>query len=51
MEKQEGVEQKGIMLPTQVQKAKAKNLRTLLIYGLAKSGKTTAVSKLPNCLN
>ncbi len=40
----------GIVLPTERQKPKAVNLRSLLIYGNPKSGKTTAVSKLPNCL-
>lgn len=45
--KQEG---KGITLPTGPQKAKTQNLRTLIIYGLPKSGKTTAVSQLPNHL-
>ena len=40
----------GIVLPTEKTKPKAVNPRNLLIYGKEKSGKTTAVSKLPNCL-
>lgn len=50
MEQQKVTEEKGIILPTKPQKPTAVNARTMALYGLAKSGKTTAVSKLPNCL-
>lgn len=40
----------GIVLPTSVSKPKATNCKSMILYGKAKSGKTTAVSKLPNCL-
>jgi len=51
MSTEKGVEQKtGIILPTQVTKAKSVNARTMILYGKPKSGKTTAVTKLPNCL-
>lgn len=39
-----------IKLPTQVKTEVAKNARQLILYGLPKSGKTTALSKLDNCL-
>ena len=39
-----------IQLPTSVKKGVNKNLTSLVIYGLPKSGKTTALAKLPNCL-
>ena len=41
---------KGIELPTTPKKGVTQNLRTFIIYGLAKAGKTTAVAKLDNCL-
>ena len=48
--KEQVVEKKGIILPTEVQKAKAVNARSMVIYGKPKVGKTTAISKLKNCL-
>jgi AAA domain len=45
-----GTEKKGIILPTTVQKAKSINPKTIVIYGKPKTGKTTALSKLPSCL-
>ena len=44
------VEKKGLILPTVPQKPKAINIESLILYGLPKSGKTTALSELPNCL-
>lgn len=41
---------KGIVLPTTVKKATTSNLKSLVIYGKPKVGKTTALAKLPNCL-
>jgi len=40
----------GIVLPTAPRKALRTNASTMILYGKPKSGKTTAVSKLPNCL-
>ena len=37
-------------LPTEIRKARNINLESLVIYGLPKSGKTTALALLPNCL-
>jgi hypothetical protein len=45
-----GAEKKGIILPTTVQKARTVNAQTMVIYGKPKTGKTTALSKLNNCL-
>lgn len=39
-----------ISLPNQVAKAKNVNASSMILYGVPKSGKTTAVSQLPNCL-
>lgn len=43
-------EKKGIILPTAKTAPKAVNLENLLLYGLPKSGKTTAAAELPNNL-
>lgn len=43
-------EKETIILPTVPTKATAVNPRTMVLYGLPKSGKTTAVAELPNCL-
>lgn len=40
----------GITLPTKVSQDAIKNLRNLVLYGKPKSGKTTALSQLKNCL-
>lgn len=53
MEQEQPVEEKkqeGIILPTEPEKASRINIGSLCIYGLPKSGKTTALSELPNCL-
>lgn len=47
---QQKQEEKGIILPTQAQKPKTINIESLILYGLPKSGKTTALAELPNCL-
>jgi AAA domain len=39
-----------MQLPTEIVKAKSQNPRKLFIYSHVKRGKTTAISKLPNCL-
>ncbi len=39
-----------ILLPKEVEKAKKEVPSSLIIFGLPKSGKTTAVAQLPNCL-
>ena len=39
-----------IELPKEIKKTKNKNPKTMIIYGVPKSGKTTALSKLKNCL-
>lgn len=39
-----------IALPTNLKKGVNKNLSSLVIYGLPKCGKTTALAQLPNCL-
>lgn len=39
-----------IVLPSQVKTETLKNPESMVIYGLPKSGKTTAVAGLPNCL-
>lgn len=41
---------KGIVLPTKPQPPSRVNIESLCMYGLPKSGKTTAVSELENCL-
>lgn len=41
----------GIVLPTQVQKAKSVNAESMIIYGKPKVGKTTLLALLQNCLN
>lgn len=43
-------EAKPSLLPSKPKEGVAKNIRDLVIYGLPKVGKTTALSKLPNCL-
>jgi AAA domain len=45
-----GKEKESLVLPQKASKPEAVNLRTMIISGLPKSGKTTAVAKLPNSL-
>lgn len=40
----------SIVLPTVPKKGVSKNLKNLVLYGLPKAGKTTALTQLPNCL-
>lgn len=44
------MEKEGIQLPTKVKEGVTINPKSMIIYGLAKSGKTTSLSKLDNCL-
>lgn len=44
------VEEKAIVLPTATRKPTHVNPRDMVIYGKPKSGKTTSLSKLNNCL-
>lgn len=50
MEKQQNVSTGGIVLPKEVKSESAVNADSMVIYGLPKSGKTTALSKLDNGL-
>lgn len=43
-------EKNGIVLPTQIEKASREVPKTMIIYGLEKSGKTSILTTLPNCL-
>lgn len=40
----------SVTLPTKIVEAKLKSPKLLIIYGKPKTGKTTIMSKLPNCL-
>lgn len=40
----------SIVLPTAISKADRVNAQNMVLFGLAKTGKTTALGQLPNCL-